>query len=117
MPLKRRPVHTAPPQGDAAAAAICAVIRRIPKGWVATYGQVAAMAGLPRRSRLVGYVLRHLDPATDIPWHRVVSAKGEVSYALSRNGNDALQQRLLEQEGVEFDDRNRFDLERFRWLD
>ncbi len=117
MPPKRKRLQTAPAQGDAAAVAICAVIRRIPKGWVATYGQVAAMAGLPRRSRLVGYVLRHLDPATDIPWHRVVNAKGEVSYALSRNGSDAFQQRLLEAEGVEFDDRNRFKLERFRWLD
>jgi methylated-DNA-protein-cysteine methyltransferase-like protein len=117
MPLKRKLRQTAPPQGDAAAAAIYAVIRRIPKGWVATYGQVAAMAGLPRRARLVGYVLQNLDPATDIPWHRVVNAKGEVSYSLSRNGGDALQQRRLEKEGVEFDDRNRFNLERFRWLD
>lgn len=117
MSRKRKPLRTAPPQGATAAAAICAVIRRIPKGWVATYGQVAAMAGLPRRSRLVGHVLRHLDPETKIPWHRVVNAKGEVSYALSRNGSDALQQRLLEKEGVEFDDRNRFNLERFRWLD
>jgi methylated-DNA-protein-cysteine methyltransferase related protein len=117
MPLKRKRLRTAPPKGDAAAAAIYAVIRRIPKGWVATYGQVAAMAGLPRRARLVGYVLQNLDPAIDIPWHRVVNAKGEVSYSLSRNGGDAIQQRLLEKEGVEFDDRNRFNLERFRWLD
>jgi methylated-DNA-protein-cysteine methyltransferase related protein len=117
MPLKRKPLRTEPPQGDAAVAAICAVIRRIPKGWVATYGQVAAMAGLPRRARLVGYVLQNLDPASKIPWHRVVNAKGQVSYSLSRNGSDALQQRLLEKEGIEFDDRNRFNLERFRWLD
>ena len=117
MPLKRKRLGAAPPQGDAAAAAICAVIRRIPKGWVVTYGQVAAMAGLPRRARLVGSVLQNLDPASDIPWHRVVNAKGEVSYSLSRNGGDALQQRLLEKEGVEFDERNRFNLERFRWVD
>jgi len=117
MPLKRKRFRTAVPKGDAAAAAICAVIRRIPEGWVATYGQVAAMAGLPRRARLVGQVLQNLDPTIDIPWHRVVNAKGEVSYSMSRNGGDALQQRLLEKEGVEFDDRNRFKLERFRWLD
>lgn len=115
MPPKRKLLHTAPPQGDEAAAAICAVIRRIPKGWVATYGLVAAMAGMPRRARLVGRVLQNIDPATDIPWHRVVNAKGAVSYTLSRNGSDAFQQRLLEKEGVEFDDRNRFNLERFRW--
>jgi len=116
MPAKRK--HgTAPPQGDEAVAAICAVIRRIPKGWVATYGQVAAMAGLKRRARLVGRVLRDLGPATKIPWHRVVNAKGEVSCSPSRNGGDALQRRRLEREGVEFDHRGRFDLERFRWHD
>jgi methylated-DNA-protein-cysteine methyltransferase related protein len=117
MRPKHKPRPIAPPQGDEAVAAIYAVIRRIPKGWVATYGQVAAMAGLPRRARLVGHVLQHLDPRTNIPWHRVVNAKGEVSYSLSRNGGDVLQQRLLEKEGVEFDDKNRFNLERFRWLD
>lgn len=117
MPPKRKLPPTTPPQGDEAIAAICAVIRRIPKGWVATYGQVAAMAGLPRRARLVGQILQNLDPAVKIPWHRVVNAKGEVSYSLSRNGGDAVQQRLLEKEGIEFDDKNRFNLERFRWLD
>jgi methylated-DNA-protein-cysteine methyltransferase-like protein len=115
MPPNRTLHRTTPSPGHEAAAAICAVVRRIPKGWVATYGQVAAMAGLPRRGRLVGYVLQHLDTTTDIPWHRVVNAKGEVSYTLSRHGSDAFQQRLLEEEGVEFDDRNRFNLERFRW--
>jgi methylated-DNA-protein-cysteine methyltransferase-like protein len=117
MPPKRKFHGMVPSHGDAAVAAICAVIRRIPKGWVATYGQVAAMAGLPRRARLVGTVLQQLDPAIKIPWHRVVNAKGEVSYSLSRNGGDVLQRRLLEKEGVEFDDKNRFNLERFRWLD
>ena len=115
MPPKRKRSQIIAPEDDEAAVAICAVIRRIPRGWVATYGQVAAMAGLPRRARLVGQVLQQLGQVTDIPWHRVVNAKGEVSYALSRNGGDALQQRLLEKEGVEFDNRNRFDLERFRW--
>jgi methylated-DNA-protein-cysteine methyltransferase related protein len=92
------------------------VIRQIPKGWVATYGQVAARAGLPRRARLVGYVLQRLEPGSDLPWHRVVNAKGEVSYSPSRNGGDALQRRLLEQEGIVFDKNGRFDLERVRWL-
>ena len=117
MPPKRKLLQTAQPQGDEAVDAICAVVRRIPLGWVATYGQVAAMAGMPRRARLVGRVLQRLDPAAKIPWHRVVNAKGEVSYSLSRNGGDALQRRLLEKEGIRFDDRNRLDLERCRWLD
>ena len=114
----RRKLRQAPHlQGDDAVEAICAVIRRIPFGWVATYGQVAAMAGMPRRARLVGRVLQHLDPASKIPWHRVVNAKGEVSYSLSRNGGDILQRRLLEKEGLSFDEGNRLDLERCRWRD
>ena len=117
MPPKRKLPQPPHARGDKAVEAICAVIRRIPKGWVATYGQVAAMAGMPRRARLVGRVLQRLDPATKIPWHRVVNAKGEVSYSLSRNGGDILQRRLLEKEGIRFDDSNRLDLERCRWLD
>ena len=117
MQSKRKPLQAALPQGDAAVAAICAVISRIPSGWVATYGQIAAMAGLPRRARLVGQILQDLDPAAKIPWHRVVNAKGEISYSASRNGGDAVQRRLLEKEGVEFNDKDRFDLERFRWRD
>lgn len=113
----RKSLQAAHPEGDEAVEAICAVIRRIPRGWVATYGQVAAMAGLPRRARLVGRILQRLDPAIKIPWHRVVNARGKISYSLSRNGGDALQRRLLEKEGIEFDDRNRLDLERCRWLD
>lgn len=115
--MRRREAPAASLKGDKAAAAICAVIRRIPRGWVATYGQVAAMAGLPRRARLVGQVLRDMDPGADLPWHRVVNAKGEVSYSLSRSGGDALQRELLENEGVAFDANGRFDLERYRWLD
>ena len=115
MSLKRTLLRTTRRPGNEAAEAVCAVVCRIPRGWVATYGQVAAMAGLPGRARLVGYVLQQLDMTTEIPWHRVVNAKGEVSYALSRHGSDAFQQRLLEEEGVVFDERNRFNLERFRW--
>ena len=115
--LRQTDESTAQSHGDKAVEAICAVIRRIPSGWVATYGQVAAMAGLPRRARLVGRVLQRLDPVTKIPWHRVVNAKGEVSYSLSRNGGDILQRRLLEKEGIKFDASNRLDLERCRWRD
>jgi methylated-DNA-protein-cysteine methyltransferase related protein len=117
MRTTRKRPQAVPPEGDDAVAAICAVIRRIPKGWVATYGQVAAMAGLARRARLVGHVLQNLDPAIKIPWHRVVNAKGEVSYSPSRNGGDALQHRLLAGEGIAFDAHGRFDLERYRWMD
>lgn len=115
--LPARKLPRAAQSHDKAVEAICAVIRRIPYGWVATYGQVAAMAGLPRRARLVGRILQHLEPATKIPWHRVVNAKGEVSFSLSRNGGDVLQRRLLEKEGLEFDDNSRLNLDRCRWLD
>lgn len=114
---KRKQSADAVPRGDEAVEKICAVIARIPKGWVATYGQVAAMAGMRRRARLVGRVLQQLDSRTKIPWHRVVNAKGEVSFSLSRNGGDILQRRLLQKEGIEFDDKGRLDLERCRWLD
>ncbi len=115
LPVRKLP--QAQSQGDEAVEAICDVIHRIPLGWVATYGQVATMAGLPRRARLVGRVLQRLDPATKIPWHRVVNAQGEISHSLSRNGGDILQRRLLEKEGLTFDDKGRLDLERCRWLD
>jgi methylated-DNA-protein-cysteine methyltransferase related protein len=117
MPSKRKLFQPIPLRGSEATEAICSVVRRIPKGWVATYGQIAAMAGLPKRARLVGHVLQCLGPATDIPWHRVVNAKGEVSYSSSRNQGDVFQRQLLEEEGVEFDSKNRFDLKRFRWLE
>ena len=113
----RKPLPAVAQKGDAAAEAICAVVRRIPRGWVATYGQVATMAGMPRRARLVGRVLQRLDSKTNVPWHRVVNARGEVSFSLSRNGGDILQRRLLEEEGIEFDAGNRLDLERNRWRD
>lgn len=113
----RKPLPAVTLRGDAAAEAICAVVRRIPRGWVATYGQVATMAGMPRRARLVGRVLQRLEPTTNVPWHRVVNARGEVSFSLSRNGGDILQRRLLEKEGIKFDASNRLDLERNRWLD
>ena len=55
------------------------VVRRIPHGRVATYGQVAALAGFPRHARQVGYALHALLAHTRVPWHRVINAKGEVS--------------------------------------
>ncbi len=80
-------------------------------------GAVAAMAGLPRRARLVGRVLATLPGGVEIPWHRVVNAKGEVSRAASRNGGDDEQVRRLKAEGIAVDGANRFNLERHRWLE
>lgn len=95
---------------------IYAVVRQIPLGQVATYGQVAELAGLIGKPRLVGYALYRIAPEQDdIPWQRVVNAKGEVSHSVLRNGSDYLQQALLEDEGVEFNAQGKLDLGRYRW--
>lgn len=95
---------------------IRAVVRRIPAGRVATYGQVAELAGLDGHARQVGYAMHALPERTDVPWHRVVNARGEVS-PRSSSDSDELQRMLLEAEGVTFDGRGRIDLERFRWTE
>jgi methylated-DNA-protein-cysteine methyltransferase-like protein len=94
-------------------ARIYAVVRRIPKGRVATYGQVAELAGLPRQARQVGYALAALAD-TRVPWHRVLNARGEISQR-SDPGPERLQRVLLEREGVGFDANDRVALARHLW--
>jgi methylated-DNA-protein-cysteine methyltransferase-like protein len=92
---------------------IYAVIRRIPRGRVATYGQVARLAGIPGRARQVGYALHALPSASAVPWQRVVNASGGISLHPMSGG---LSQRLiLEKEGIRFDARDRVSLARFGW--
>ncbi len=93
---------------------IYGVVRRIPRGRVATYGQVAALAGLPGHARQVGYALHALPRGTRLPWHRVINAQGEVSRR-RRPGDELSQRLLLEREGVCFDARGRVALARLRW--
>ena len=94
-------------------AKIYAVVRRIPRGRVATYGQVAELAGLRGQARQAGYALHALAPETTVPWHRVLNARGTVS---TRASGDTLTQRLLlEREGVRFDAAGRIALARYRW--
>jgi methylated-DNA-protein-cysteine methyltransferase-like protein len=96
-------------------ARIYAVIRRIPKGRVATYGQVAALAGIAGRARQVGYALHALRPGAAVPWHRVLAAGGVISLA-KLDPAAALTQRLrLEKEGVRFTRRGRADLRASGW--
>lgn len=90
---------------------IYAAVHRIPRGRVSTYGRVAAAAGIPGHARQVGYALAALDDDSDVPWHRVVNARGEVSARSGGSGFEALQRALLESEGVRFDARGRIDLE------
>ena len=101
---------------------IWSVVRRIPRGRVATYGQIARIAGLPRQARMVGYALHALsfdaakrgNVAASVPWQRVINAQGRISLR-AFSGSEAVQRRLLEREGVKFDARARVDLERFGW--
>jgi methylated-DNA-protein-cysteine methyltransferase-like protein len=94
-------------------ARIYAVVRRIPRGRVATYGQVARLARLPGRARQVGYALAALTSSTAVPWQRVVNAAGAISPRAS--GGGISQRLLLEREGVRFDPGDRISLRRFQW--
>jgi methylated-DNA-protein-cysteine methyltransferase related protein len=89
--------------------------RRIPRGRVTTYGALAVQAGLPGRARLVGYALAALSDDHDVPWHRVINARGEVSERSGVSSSERIQRALLEHEAVRFDARGRVDLERFGW--
>ena len=90
------------------------IVGRIPRGRVATYGQIAELAGLEGHARQVGYALFALPSSIAIPWHRVINARGEVS---TRGGSDSheLQRHLLEAEGIRFDEKGRCDLKKHRW--
>lgn len=91
--------------------AVYRLVRRIPRGRVATYGQIAALLGYPRAARAVGRAMKHVPPG--VPWHRVVNARGGIS--LRANVGSMLTQRLLlEQEGVTVR-RGRIRLARHRW--
>ena len=94
-------------------------IRRIPRGKVATYGQIAALAGYPRQARRVGQALGKLGLPTAVPWQRVINAQGRVSDRAPRidraiGAREAEQERLLKREGVRFV-KGKTDLERYRW--
>jgi methylated-DNA-protein-cysteine methyltransferase-like protein len=89
------------------------IIRLIPSGKVATYGQIAEVFG-NCNARMVGYAVSSILLDSDIPWQRVINYKGGIS--LRSNGSaELLQQKLLEAEGVIFDQSARTDLEYFRW--
>lgn len=93
---------------------IYGVVRGIPKGRVATYGQVARLAGMPGHARQVGYALHALSENSGVPWHRVVNARGGVSKR-AEPGYERIQRELLEAEGVRFDGRGRLSLARYGW--
>ncbi len=90
------------------------LVRQTPHGKVVTYGQVAVLLGAPAAARAVGYALHFLPEGSDVPWWRVVNARGGIS--LKGRGSAAdFQRHLLENEGVRFDREDRIDLRAFRW--
>jgi methylated-DNA-protein-cysteine methyltransferase-like protein len=114
MPRKPSPKNKAiAPTPDAAWEAICKAIERIPKGSVSTYGTIARVAGLPRRARLVGTVLKNVPSARKLPWHRVITASGRLAFP-ERSDAFAKQRARLAREGVAMS-KNRIDLQRYGW--
>jgi len=94
---------------------IYSVVALIPSGRVSTYGRVAALAGMPGQARQVGYALAALPAGSDVPWHRVINAKGEISARSSGDGHG--QRDLLEREGIAFDASGRVAQAQAFWPD
>jgi len=92
----------------------CEVVERIPRGRIATYGQIARLAGLPGHARHVGRALRELSGGRTFPWHRVVNSEGRIS-ARRDGASEEVQRTRLRCEGVTFDGRGRVSLLRYRW--
>ena len=93
--------------------AIWDLVRAIPPGRVMTYGQIATLLGSPRAARAVGYAM-FFAPPSDVPWHRVINAKGEIS--LGGHVDRPLEQRArLQGEGVVFDAEGRIPLRTYLW--
>ena len=93
--------------------AIYQTVARIPIGKVATYGQIATLAGYPGRARQVGYALAGIPDGLDLPWHRVINAQGKISPRATGRFHE-LQFNMLEDEDISFRE-NRVDLEIYRW--
>jgi methylated-DNA-protein-cysteine methyltransferase-like protein len=112
MPL--RSLHPKSPfaEREEALHRIRATVDSIPRGCVATYGQIAREAGLPKRARLVGRALRELPRGSKLPWHRVINAAGKSSL---RGASAVEQKRRLAREGVHVSARGKIDLARFGW--
>jgi methylated-DNA-protein-cysteine methyltransferase-like protein len=93
---------------------IYAAVKKVPKGRVATYGQIARVAGLPGHARQVGYALNALPRDLNLAWHRVINAKGEIS-ARAMSYYEKIQRDLLEKEGIVFSSEGRVSLKKFQW--
>ena len=92
---------------------VLSLVRAVPPGKVATYGQIARLAGNPGAARQVGGVLRGLLGYEEVPWQRIVNARGGIS--TYKIGAGELQRAWLEAEGITFNAEGRCDLERYLW--
>lgn len=92
---------------------IIAIIKRIPKGKVASYGQIAALVGNPRSARAVAWLLHSSSGKERLPWHRVVNARGRISLKPGRGYEE--QRAMLEAEGVRFSGEGAVDLKSRQW--
>lgn len=110
-------MQTTGPSTESIHQRIYAAVKKIPRGKVATYGQIAALAGMPRHARQAGYALAATPDGVKIPWHRVINAQGRISLRMRHweSGSDDLQRVLLEAEGVSFDRTGKVNLEEFQW--
>ncbi|HWV17955.1 MAG TPA: MGMT family protein [Rhodocyclaceae bacterium] len=94
---------------------IYAVVAQVPKGRVATYGQIAQLAGLPRQARLVGYALSALAVGNRLPWHRVINARGRISERGDGGVAAMAQRKRLEKEGIRFAADGSVALAQYQW--
>jgi methylated-DNA-protein-cysteine methyltransferase-like protein len=113
-PRKRHPSSETADAGSDRRAPVFQVIAQIPAGFVATYGQIAALAGMPGAARYVGYCLRGLPKGSKLPWQRVIGAGGRIAFPA---GSDAFerQAKRLRKEGVIVNN-GRISLKQFQWL-
>ncbi|MBA7541057.1 DNA base-flipping protein [subsurface metagenome] len=93
---------------------VIAIIKNIPEGKVATYGQIATYAGNPRAARQVSYILHSSSRKENLPWHRVINSKGSIS--LKPGHGYELQKQMLKKEGITFQENDCIDLKRFLWI-
>jgi methylated-DNA-protein-cysteine methyltransferase-like protein len=93
---------------------IIKTIKKIPKGKVATYGQIAAMSGNPQAARQVVRILNIYSEKEKLPWYRVINSQGKIS--LKPGSGYELQKALLEDEGIKFNVNDKIDLKRFGWI-
>lgn len=100
---------------DELARQILQVIALIPYGKVATYGQIAKLAGLPKHARLVGYVLKKMDADTEIPWHRVINSQGKISLIKVNLQGENIQSLKLLAEGVVVIG-DKINLKKYQWI-